>query len=165
MVTLLQSGANLQGNLTNFSSSTGYVAVKISDTKLQFYDYQNDGILVGSLVSTYTEITQKSGIAFYGIKNKRLTIGYKDSEEAEQSGIHLLIDYPEITDDSLPYIKNTSSGTLFPGLTGGGIVVKNGLIKSWDMAGALSGNFNVSTPGGTYKLTFKQGLLTSVDIV
>lgn len=52
-------------------------------------------------------------------------------------------------------VLNTASGTIFPGLSGGGIKVENGLIKDWNMSGTWSGTLNFDR----VKLVFKNGLL------
>lgn len=117
---------------------------------------------VGSISSTFNQTELISGIAFYAKENKRLTIGYQSEDSTD---VFALISFSKANSEALPYIKNTASGTLFAGLSGGGIKVQNGLIKDWDISGAWSGSFNVSTTGGSYKLTYSQGLLTSVTIV
>ena len=90
------------------------------------------------------------------MKEKDLFIGYQEQEGGQ---ITALIAYQDMTENSLPWIKNTSSGTLFPNLSGGGITVKNGLIKTWNMAGTFSGGFQA----GDVWIAVSQGLITDVQ--
>lgn len=149
---------NAQGTFQNFSQNTGFLAVKINNSKIQLHDYKNNGIKVGEISSTYTPATGTSGIALYAITDKRLTIGYQNEGSTD---IHSLFGYLNANEDALPYIKNTASGTLFSGLSGGGITVNNGLIKKWNMSGTFSGNFIVADRN----IHVSQGLITGVDII
>lgn len=96
-----------------------------------------------------------SGIALIGLKNKSILIGYKDNEETYS--VTKLFEYEAITENSIPYIKNTASGTLFSG-AGDGITINNGLITGWDLS-TTSGTITVD--GVT--MTFSGGLLVGVS--
>jgi len=127
---------------------------------MQLFDFRNEGTSVGEITSTYTEATQISGVAFVARPNKRLTIGFANDET---SSITPLIDYNELSNNSLPTIRNTATGTIFSALSSGGIVVKSGLITDWDMSATWNGSFYVSYGSSTIKITVRQGLISNVE--
>lgn len=143
--------------------NNGFLAVKISQQIISLYDYKNSGINVGSISSVYTSSTQRSGISIHGIRGKDFFIGYKDSED--DTTVNVLMSYTNINENSLPYIKNTVSGTLFPHLSGGGIQVQNGLIKNWNMSGTWSGTYNVQVGNAIYQVSVQDGLMTNIQQV
>lgn len=157
------NNAELTGSFKNYDTNSGYLGIKINNAMLKFYDYKNDGKEVGELSSTYTSSTQRSAISLVGIKNKELILGYKN--DVNDTIVNVLFAYGNLDKDRVPYIKNTSTGTLFSGLSGGGIIVENGLIKTWNLTGAWSGTYYLDVGSTRYKVTVLQGLMTGIEQV
>ena len=104
-----------------------------------------------------------SGVSLIGIKGKKLVIGYKNNEN--ETSVKPLIAYDSISENAIPYIKNTASGSIFPNLSGGGIVVNNGLITRWNIDGVWSGTYYLDVGSTRYRVTVSQGLMTGIEQV
>lgn len=112
----------------------GKQASKLSKNGLFFYDWASQEEIIGVIESTNNHQTGKGSVSMICESDKGILIGYTDDDLDTSSTISanpiIRID-PQSSDP--PWIKNTSSGTIFPSNTNGGIVVKNGLIKSWGL--------------------------------
>lgn len=132
------------------------------NNKINLYDYTQDNTIVGDLSSVYTQSTGRSGICLTGIQNKDIFIGYKTEGN---TGITTLLAYENANTNSVPWIRNTASGTIFNGLSSGGITVQHGLITNWDMSGTWNGSYYVDVANTRYKITIKNGLMTNIEQV
>lgn len=150
---MIATSATLSGNLKNYSSENGKLAVEIKNTKMVFYDYKGTGNIVGLIASIRGISDNVPGISLYTIKGSKIQMGYADDED---SSISSIISFDTNNPNDTPWIKNTVSGTLFP--NAGGITVQHGLIKDWDLKGA--GGL-ITLESGTV-LVFKSGLLTEI---
>lgn len=125
------TSAKLQGTLKNYDRTSGKLAIEIYNTNLNFYDWKGEGIKVGTICSTRGNTDNVPGIAMCATEGSRIVWGYRGSDD---TSIWSLIRYDTSDLTKTPWIKNTSTGTIFS--SAGGIVVENGLIKSWNMNGA-----------------------------
>ena len=82
--------------------------------------------------------------------------------DEEEENIKSIIAYDDMYPKRTPYIANTANGTIFQNNPGGGIVVENGLIKSWNL-GTATGTLNLMGANGqeTIIMTIKDGLIQS----
>ena len=123
----------------------GKQASKLFQNGLFFYDWASQEEMIGVIQSTNNHQTGKGSVSMICESDKGILIGYTDDDLDTSSTITanpiIRID-PQSSDP--PWIKNTSSGTIFPSNTNGGIVVRNGLIKSWGLKLA-SGTLSVIT--------------------
>ena len=123
----------------------GKQASKLFQNGLFFYDWASQEEMIGVIQSTNNHQTGKGSVSMICESDKGILIGYTDDDLDTSSTItvHPIIRIDPQSSDP-PWIKNTSSGTIFPKNTNGGIVVKNGLIKSWNLKLA-SGTLSVIT--------------------
>lgn len=152
--TVTMKNADITGMFKSYSSNTGYLAVKIQNTKMSLYDYTNSGIWNGSIGSTYTQSTQQAGMSIWCRTGNEIAIGHGTSEN---SNIDVLMRFDTTNVNKTPWIKNTSTGSFFSGLSGGGVVVENGLIKSWNLSGIKDGTVGM----GNGSITVTNGLITN----
>ena len=156
---LTATSALLNGTFKNYSYN-GDLAIEISGTNENFYDYLGSGEMVGSISSITSENNLSlKGIEMYTYLGKKIVLGYKDNTNT--TTIHPIISYDTNNLSSTPWIINTASGTLFPD-NNYGIVVENGLIKSWNMPNGTTGDLYVLDSGGSAQVTvhIKDGLIT-----
>lgn len=156
---LTATSALINGTFKNYSYN-GDLAIEISGTNENFYDYLGSGEMVGSISSITSENNLSlKGIEMYTYLGKKIVLGYKDNTNT--TTIHPIISYDTNNLSSTPWIINTASGTLFPD-NNYGIVVENGLIKSWNMPNGTTGDLYVLDSGGSAQVTvhIKDGLIT-----
>ena len=112
----------------------GKRASKLFQNGLFFYDWASQEEIVGVIESTNNHQTGKASVSMICESDKGILIGYTDDDLDTSSTItvHPIIRMDPQSSDP-PWIKNTASGTIFPSNTNGGIVVQNGLIKSWGL--------------------------------
>lgn len=122
------------GGAINTYSANGNRAARLIRTGLYLFDWGGTGDSVGVLESTRNNNMGKPSITLACENDKGVLIGYTndklDSDDTHTVEPLMRFD-PQSSDP--PWIKNTASGTIFPSNTNGGIVVQNGLIKSWGL--------------------------------
>ena len=155
---LVATSASLRGQIKNYSSTTGNLAVEIDNTNLNLYAWRVDGGLVGSLSSVvssrvdkksydsngnivWNSETYNDGISLYAQPGKTVSLGYKSSSS---NAINPIFSFDSSKPNSTPYIINTFNGRIFDCQLAGytqfrGIEVENGLIKSWSFPIGFTG--------------------------
>lgn len=131
------------------------LSLSIHDNKIDFYDFSsNNEKKLGSVASVIVSGGGESlkGINLYCKGGYSLYLGYKENESANT--IKTIFSFDSTNENATPWIKNTSSGTIFNDT--GGIVVENGLIKSWSLPGTYGTLFN-----GAGGIEVRDGLITS----
>lgn len=136
--TIEANNATLNGTFTRYSINTGFPAVSIVSNRIQFYDWESNGLRTGSLGSVQSLSTGEPGLELYCSSGGRLLLGYDGS--GDDSDITTIFSFDTATTDEPPYIINTTNGTIFPDNSSGGITVKNGLIT----------NFGIRVATGTF---------------
>lgn len=141
----------LCGTFQQFASN-GNKSVDIANNQIQLYAWNDSGNYVGSLgaLSGGGEV----GVGLWSDIDDNVTIGYKNSEGSISTVIK--IKPSDIENGKTPQIRNTASGTLFDDNPSGGIIVENGLIKSWSMSG-----YDGTLLGG---ITVKDGLIINSSL-
>ena len=151
------NNANLNGELSTYKNNRK--AVYISEENVYFYHWQKSTEeKIGAVSSVVTTGTNYGGIMLYSIgSDTYVGIGYQEDESS--TSISSVISYDLRTPNSTPYIINTADGKLFS--DAGGIVVENGLIKSWSMNG-VTGKLYLADSGSGKQVTItvKDGLIT-----
>lgn len=115
-----------------------------SKSGLRYYNYNS--LEIGGLVSTELYRNGKLYLTLY--HGESLNISKTSDDGTYFTNFMAFNDI-----NSVPYIRNTASGTLFNENPSGGIKVNNGLITNWSLRG-ISGN--VTIDGKTF--VFKNGL-------
>lgn len=145
-------------------SSNGNLAVGISNNTVDFYNFRNNGEIVGSIgmVTSGDDV----GIEMYCEPDNDLTLGYVT--KVGDNGARTIAPIFQINKDSYesnpPWIRNTVNGTLFAGHSGGGIKVKNGFIVDWGLDVA-SGTLEIPCGSYTAKILVQNGLISSWSFV
>ena len=68
----------LRGTFTNYDKTTGYLACKIENTQIKFYDFKEDNKLLGSLGSTVkTSDSSNASITLWNEPNSSIIIGWR----------------------------------------------------------------------------------------
>ena len=146
----------LTGNFQQYTSD-GVKAVEIKDNQMKLYAWNDNGNYVGSIGSTKQKNSGRVGIDMWCDVGDLLSIGYHDGSDSEYP-IHPVIQIDANTAPSdVPWVKNGSSGTIFPDNPSGGITVKNGLITKWSLRG-VDGDINM---GNGLIFTYKNGILVT----
>ena len=154
--TITANNATLNGSFRRYSSNTGYLAVAIDGNRINFYDWDNEGSLSGTVGALqYMSTDDVYGLGVYCNPGLQIAIGYENSD----GSITTMIRCDSSKPDEPPYIKNTVNGILFPNNETGGVNVKNGLITGWSIL-AYTGSVAV---GNNVILTMKDGLVTNVQ--
>lgn len=153
--TITANNATLNGNFIRYSISTGFPAVSINSNRIQFYDWESNGLYTGSLGSVQATSTGEPGVELYCSSNGRLLLGYEDSSDSSQ--IKTIFSFDASSPNDPPFILNGANGTIFSGV--GGINVKSGLITGWNM-NTFSGSFGV---GNGFIIHVSNGLITQVE--
>ena len=153
--TITANNATLNGNFTRYSKSTGFPSVSINSNRIQFYDWESNGLYTGSLGSVQSTSTGEPGVELYCSANGRLLLGYEDSSDS--STIKTIFSFDASSPNDPPFILNGANGTIFSDV--GGINVKSGLITGWNM-NAFSGSFGV---GNGFIIHVSNGLITQVE--
>ena len=115
-----------------------------SKSGLRYYNYNS--LEIGGLVSTELYMNGRLYLTLY--HGESLNISKTSDDGTYFTNFMAFNDI-----NSVPYIRNTASGTLFNDNPSGGIKVNNGLITNWSLRG-ISGN--VTIDGKTF--VFKNGL-------
>lgn len=181
----MQTGEmQLTGNFQQYAQ-TGLKSVDIIDNQVKFYAWNDNGNYVGSVGAIKRNSDGRVGIETWCDAGDLLLFGYATQEGSDQD-ITTVFSFDSTQPNATPFIINTANGTIFPDNSGGGIVVENGLIKSWSInygngtifpnnpnGGIKVGNgiiesWNLYGWGGTVTLsgttlTFKDGLLVGVS--
>lgn len=121
-------------------AENGELSVAITGNQAKFYSWEDNGEYAGSVGAVRDIAANRDGIEMWCDKGKRLILGCASTSGSDEN-IKRIFFYDDQSPDDTPYIINTASGTIFPSNTNGGIVVQNGLIKSWGLklaAGTLS---------------------------
>lgn len=113
-------------------AENGELSVSISGNQAKFYSWEDSGEYTGSVGSVRDNASGRDGIEMWCDKGKRLILGCA-STAGSDAKIKRIFYYDDQSPDDTPYLINTTSGTIFPSNTNGGIVVQNGLIKSWGL--------------------------------
>ena len=153
--TITANNATLNGNFTRYSESTGFPSVSINSNRIQFYDWESNGLYTGSLGSVQSTSTGEPGVELYCSANGRLLLGYEDSSDS--STVKTIFSFDASSPNDPPFILNGANGTIFSGV--GGINVKSGLITGWNM-NTFSGSFGV---GNGFIIHVSNGLITQVE--
>lgn len=121
-------------------AENGELSVAITGNQAKFYSWEDNGEYTGSVGAVRDIAADRDGMEMWCDKGKRLILGCASTAGSDEN-IKRIFFYDDQSPDDTPYIINTASGTIFPSNANGGIVVQNGLIKSWGLklaAGTLS---------------------------
>lgn len=132
------------------------LAVAIEGNQVKFYSWEDAGNYVGSIGAVRNNQDGKKGVELWCDYGDQVTIGYADPNIDKKVNTVFLFDSSNTS--STPWIINTASGTLFPNAPGGGVVVENGFIKSWNMT-TWTGTLHLSDG---LILNVSNGLITSI---
>lgn len=122
-------------------SASGAKAVEISKNKINFYSWANDDHYAGSICSAYSKTNNRDTLDIAVNQGDKLSFGYTGNTGVD---IYPLMSFDTKDLNSVPYIKNTASGTLtfLSGLNWNSsgitkewrtsIKVDNGLIVGWN---------------------------------
>lgn len=124
--TITANNASLSGTFQRFESYTGLLSVSIAGPRIEFYDYEEDNGLSGTIGSTIDQDTRESSISIYAPPGGSVVLGYDRGDDEHHIAPMIRIDGDSPNDP--PYIRNTTNGTIFPDNSYGGITIKNGLI-------------------------------------
>lgn len=154
--TITANNAKLSGTFQRFEPYSELLSVDITGPRIQFYDYQENNGLTGTIGSTIRPDTNRTSINLYAPPGGIIDIGYDTGDDEHH--INSIISFDASEPDSTPYIRNTASGTLFNDGSGNGITVEHGLIKNWNMPQLWTGNFWY----GNVHIYVDRGLITNV---
>lgn len=156
-----------------FSQETpaGLQSVKIEKHQVKFYAWHDDGNYAGAIGAVRVGENNDDGLEMWCDKGGHLYLGYATEVEGDNAKkIKPVIMIDESCEDSTPWIKNTSNGTIFPNNPLGGIEVQNGLIKKWGMFSVADSTLSAIVglswdSGGITEVTFadikvKDGLIS-----
>lgn len=121
----------------------GTLSVAITGNRIEFYSWEDNGDHVGSIGAVRRADDGRRGVEMWCDNGDMLWLGYDDGT-TNPDHIKPIFTFDTQNLDSTPAIINTVSGTIFPSNTNGGIVVQNGLIKTWGLKLA-SGTLSVIT--------------------
>lgn len=121
----------------------GTLSVAITGNRIEFYSWEDNGDHVGSIGAVRRADDGRRGVEMWCDNGDILWLGYDDGTN-NPGHIKPIFTFDTQNLDSTPGIINTVSGTIFPSNTNGGIVVQNGLIKTWGLKLA-SGTLSVIT--------------------
>lgn len=120
-----------------FDLLTSSLSLSIGNNQVKFYDWKDKGNYVGSMGSLHGMQDGRSYIGMWCDVGDKLVLGCAQQGASE---IKTMIAIDENTADTeTPFIRNTASGDLQ--INNGTVTVQNGLIKSWNIPGAVSGYF------------------------
>lgn len=153
------TNANISGVISNYSSDTGDLALKIENQWIYFYDWKTPNKKIGTIGTVHSVSDNIPGVNFFCEKDYNLSLGVQNTNDICTA---IQID-KKVINGSTPYIRNTADGTIFSS-AGGGIVVENGLIKGWNIT-AANGDLPVLLPGATSIaiIHVKNGLIIGWD--
>ena len=184
VVSMLNASADvisLTGNRINITSDkfrlldTGEISVVdgsfkvITNSGTKLMDFSRSGLRyhningqeIGGLVSTW-QTTEDAGDLFYTLyKGNAIHISKTSNDGTYFNDFMVFSDL-----NSEPFIRNTASGTLFPHNSGGGIVIRNGLAKTWNLS-ATTAEIEIRDSSDILiaKLSVKDGLITGYTVI
>lgn len=146
------------GKLTGYRN--GSKGIEMDRTMLHIYAWNDAGNYVGSIGSIRRSSDSRVGIEMWCDKGDLLMLGYSsESGNPYAETVYPFLTYDSSTPTKTPVIANTASGgNIFSGLSGGGIVIENGFVKSWNMQGVVSGYFETSG----WRVNVTNGLITGI---
>lgn len=121
----------------------GALSVAITGNRIEFYSWEDNGDHVGSVGAVRRANDGRRGVEMWCDNGDILWLGYDDGT-TNPGHVKPIFTFDTQNLDSTPGIINTASGTIFPSNANGGIVVQNGLIKTWGLKLA-SGTLSVIT--------------------
>ena len=142
-------------------NTNGVKSVEIRGNLVMVYAWHDNGNYVGSfgaLRQVQSDGSYKGMVSMWCDYGDILSLNYNSPEDSNSKKTVISFDPVNMENGHTPWIKNTSSGTLFPNNPGGGIIVENGLIKNWNMTGPSNTIFPDNPSGG---ITLNNGLVTS----
>ncbi len=150
----------LTGTFRQFSNR-GLRSVDIANNEIRFFDWNTDGKYVGSIGAVKRKSDGRIGIEMWCSNGETIWIGYDDGSGGDEH-IRPILSFDTQTPTKTPWIVNTVSGKIFSGISGGGVIVENGLIKDWDLNGTADGTIYLGGASGykDTKVTVKDGLIT-----
>lgn len=151
-------GAEISGIFKNYDNN-GNLAVEIETTNMNFYDFGNSNLKIGTLATVRNN--NVSGLGLYTYKGNFITIGYGETREGF-TNINTVFQFDTNNPSSTPWIINTASGKLFPDNPSGGIDVENGLIKKWSLSGSTGSISFYAQDGTRITITCNNGLITEI---
>lgn len=149
----------LTGVFRQFANN-GYKSVDIANNEIRFFDWNTNGNYVGSIGAVKRKNDGRVGVEMWCDIGDMVWIGYDDGSGRDDR-IKPVFSFDSQTPGKTPWVINTASGNIFPDVGGGGIVVENGFIKSWNIDGA-EGTIYLGGANGykDTKVTVKDGLIT-----
>lgn len=149
----------LTGVFRQFANN-GYKSVDIANNEIRFFDWNTNGNYVGSIGAVKRKNDGRVGVEIWCDTGDMVWIGYDDGS-GKDDHIKPVFYFDSQTPNKTPWVINTASGNIFPAVGGGGIVVENGFIKSWNIDGA-EGTIYLGGANGykDTKVTVKDGLIT-----
>ena len=156
------NNALINGVLTTYVNNN--LAFKIDGNTLGFYDYANGASLpYMRFINTHkTNDSSFKGtdIVIKGDAKRYFSASIQDVSDTTKYYPMIELHGDMYTNTETPYIRNTANGTLFDDQSSGGIIVENGLIKSWGMDGITA---NIPSSARNLSLTIKNGLIVSAS--
>lgn len=150
----------LTGVFRQFAGN-GFKSVDIANNEIRFFDWNTNGNYVGSIGAVKRKSDGRVGVEMWCDNGDMVWVGYDDGS-GKDDHIKPVFSFDSKTPGKTPWVINTASGNIFPAVGGGGIVVENGFIKSWNIDGA-EGTIYLGGANGykDTKVTVKDGLITS----
>lgn len=142
-------------------AQNGYKSVDILDNHINFYSWLQNGDYTGSVGAVKRASDGRLGVEMWCAPGDIVWLGYDDGSGGDNP-IKPVFSFDSQNPTSIPYMINTASGTIFPGLSTGGITVENGMIKQWDLSKLVSGTLRLGGAEG-YKdvtVTVENGFIT-----
>ena len=138
----------------------GEKGIEMDRTLLHFYAWNEAGNYVGSIGSIRRNSDGRVGIEMWCDKGDLLWLGYSSEPENPQAETIIpFFTFDSSTPDKTPVMANTAiGGNIFSRVDGGGIVVENGLIKSWNFQNLSTGYFETSS----WRVDVKNGLIVGI---
>ena len=150
----------LTGEFRQFAGN-GFKSVDIANNEIRFFDWNTNGNYVGSIGAVKRKSDGRVGVEMWCDNGDMVWVGYDDGS-GKDDHIKPVFSFDSKTPGKTPWVINTASGNIFPAVGGGGIVVENGFIKSWDIDGA-EGPIYLGGANGykDTKVVVKDGLIMS----
>lgn len=123
-------GAEIGGKYTHYNSY-GKKSIEIENNKMQLFSHWNSTPSLVGTIGSVSATGANGALAIVSDEDDMLMLGYAVGNQP-YSAIEIIPS--KIKQGHTPYIANTeSSSTIFRHNPSGGIVVENGLIKSWNL--------------------------------
>lgn len=149
---------NLSGVFLQEDKETGYKSIEIIKNGVRVYDWKRDDNHVGTLGATRSIATDREAVALYCTEGNRVAIG---AQNADGNVVHIL-EYDSTDFSKTPKLINGGNGTIFDLNPGGGIVVENGVVKSFSMRG-MSGTVSIGQGAPNRTLVMRNGLIVDIQ--